>query len=321
MTPYTEPMDLGEIYGNTFAITRRTLAGVGGIALLMLIVGGLCYTYGQFLYVSKMLDAFAPYAGVDIKSDQKAAQAIGTAVLPALVPMLGSLLAFIALSIAAQTTLTAGGWEALTGEDRGLVRRSLGRPLVVAFLQTIILGAIMVLIYALLLVVSFPFGESSKIIMMVGSMLAFLLIIAYTIVRIQNVVVEDRGPWRGLIASITRVKGNLPRVLGLLFMFGLVYAVGVLLINQLTSGDPLGALRMAGQGNAGGGDVDMTISALTAQKALMTWPYMIANTIWNSVTFVVLFNMSTVIYADLRARRGEFHPEGAEDEEGWASPN
>jgi hypothetical protein len=109
-------------------------------------------------------------------------------------------------------------------------------------------------------------------------------------------------------------------VLGVLFMFGLVYAAGTLIINQLIVGDPLGSMGMAGKGGAGGGDVDAGIAALTAAKQYLTWPYMIANAVWNSLTFIVLFNLSTVVYADLRARRGEFHPEGGEEGGEWEYP-
>ncbi len=179
--------------------------------------------------------------------------------------------------------------------------------------------AVMMVIYLLLVVIAWPMGDAGILLLSILLPLVVVVMLIYTIVRVQNVVVEERGPWQGMIASIARVKGNFWRIFLLVMAVILVWATGLLLINLLLNGNPMGnfGAMMNGGAEQSTGDIEDRVAALTMMKPYLEWPYIIISGIWSSLWFIVLFNLTTVIYADLLARRGEFQ---TEEEGEWELP-
>jgi len=319
MARYFEPMEIGDIFSSTFSITRRTLGGAGLTALLMLIVGSIISGYGGIVYITGTIEVMGNYIGVDLQHDAVKAQEMGMALLPLLGTYMGAMLVFALLAIAAQTLATAAGWEALTDQQSGLTRRAFGRPLIVNILQTIMIFAVLMVVYLLLVVIAWPMGEAGIVLLSVLLPLVVLVVMIYTFVRVQNVVVEERGPWQGMIASIARVKGNFWRIFLMVVAVVLVWFTGLLLINFLLNGNPMGSFgaMMNGGAEQSTADIEQRVAALTMMKPYLEWPYIIISGIWSSLWLVVLFNLTTVIYADLLARRGEFE---TEEEGEWELP-
>jgi hypothetical protein len=304
-------MDLGEIYGSTFALIRRTSA-VALFIFLALFGVAVLYGYGNMLYVGAQA-AIAAKGGFAQGADPKVQQEAAQAMIGALVPFFCIMVIFLVGITFTHVAATTAGWDAINGRPVRLgevLSRTVRRPYWMSLIQTLIFLAIMMMIALVVAVVAYVLsgGNPGRVGLYFGGLV--LIVLAYPMVatsfRVHKVVVESRGPWQGMIASIAMVKGYWWPTFGRLFLLGL--AIGAV---QLIIGFAMGTMKMPDAAMTNPADPDAVALALQQAKESYTWGYVLINGLLISVFFTFLYYLLTPMYVDLRARHGDFL---AEDE-------
>ncbi|MDB5034170.1 MAG: hypothetical protein JWQ98_1411 [Chlorobi bacterium] len=315
MDEHFVPMSFGEIFGMGWRLTFRTLRTAG--LLLVLIYLPVMLMMGLSLH-----NLFATLGTLDITRSRFADSPDFNALV---MNLMGTFLLLIPLIIILQLAIpysqcvtVMAGWEEANGRDMGLgemLRRSLKRPFWHILLQGLIVSAIagmampvcmmiLALISAVLRQVS---GVFAVLVIFLGG-LAMMVALIYFAVAIglgkQEVVAEDRGPWKGLIASIALVRPYWFRAFGV----GLVLGIILMFLYMIFSIPA--AIHFAGfvadLGQVDRNDPRVAREIFSHMGSLISpWLFL---PIGLMGVFMTLFstNVSTALYIDLRARRGDF---------------
>lgn len=315
-TNHIQPMEFGEIYGTTFSLMRRTL----GVALISVVLITASVMLGMTALMN-MQAASAQMAESGVidengqpvdKNDTEALERAAAPVIAALIPLGGAVVLMLVVSVFAQVSIAMAGWHALTEEPLTVgevVRRSLGRPFWISLVQTIILLLVVMIVGVnyVVLTVALAGGPGSgpplflTVLMMVAIAYAFVV----TSMRMHRVVVEGRGPWKGIISSIALVNPMLLRTFGILAV-GMICWGAIMYVESVLAGT-------AGTMGNGGGGASAIIQQYEAMKKAITPGTMALSGLLTALASVFFFYLFTPIYADLRARRGDFL--GGEDED------
>lgn len=297
-----QPMGFGEYFTSTLKLIQRTLGTAAIPAFVILVAMSIIQGFGTLLYFEGAVEAL-PLLGAGASQEDQAAG--GMMILKALVPLiLTSLVAVLGL-IFVQVMTAVAGWHSLNNEPLGLgeiMERTVGRPLWFGVVQTIILSLIMGAILLFLAIILFSAGlvqgSSSTVIFLLVSLYPFIA----TTFRIHKTSIEDRGPWQGLISSIVLVNSNFARVFGALAVFGVIFGVVAYGIGMVTG---TSGMTMS----TGGSDPAANLEAMKSMLQNYTWGTIITSGLVSSAMMVFGCYLLTPLYADSRARRGEFLPQ------------
>lgn len=316
-TNHIQPMEFGEIYGTTFSLIRRTL-GVAIISIVLIAASTmLVMTAGMNMQAASAQMAASGVIDengqpVD-KNDTEALERAAAPVMAALVPLGGAMVLMLVVSVFAQVATAMAGWHALTDEPLTvgeIVSRSLGRSFWISLVQTIILLFVMMIVgvnYVVLTVVlaGGP-GHGPPLFLTVVMMLVIAYAFVVTSMRIHRVVVEGRGPWRGIISSIALVNPMLMRTLGIVVV-GMIGWGAIMYLQSVLTGT-------SDTMTNGGGGASAIIQQYELMKKVVTPATMALGGLLTALASVFFFYLFTPIYADLRARRGDFLEGEDEDE-------
>jgi hypothetical protein len=315
-----EPAGFGTILGNGFTLLGRTISNSGVLTLLMVIPFSILLTYG----LSSYLTAIAGFVGSAESPESVNAEQIGK--------MMGPILLFYALvflyllaMLATQTATVLFAWEAAEGRRMGIgeaLGRIIRKPLWIVLVQTVMILIIMMMaFFAFSLILAALVGGATAgdspgaavalvpvLTVLFGAGVVYFLVA--TIFRVHRVTIEDRGPWHGLVASIALVKGNWWRVFGLLFVIYLiVFAVSIPFFALI--GDDL--IDMSAAMRAGTANNPAVMAEFAENMAaLFSWKFVVFQIVQGVATWLLLSNLLTAMYIDLRARRGEIATDDSE---------
>ncbi|MEP7220438.1 MAG: hypothetical protein ABI876_16050 [Bacteroidota bacterium] len=307
-----QPMDFGEVFANTFTVIRRTFSRGGWIVLLLLVAAGIFFAWNYMNYVEGSYKVLSKFAGVDLKTDLKVTQDMQSQLIGVVIPFIGGLLFFLVLNLVAQTIATVASWEGVNNypvELGPLLRRSLGKVFFYNIFQSIALGAVIALAYLVAGIIAFATGSVGSIspATVVAFMVAFLVILVVlllTMFRVQEVDVDDRGPFRGMISSITLFRTNKWRAVAPILAFAFAFSALSVLLSVLIMGDTSAMMGMSS--SSSGKDIETQVATLAHARSTMTWKYFLPRAFIDAFGYLFLFNLITVVYTDLRIRRGDY---------------
>jgi hypothetical protein len=207
-----------------------------------------------------------------------------------------------------QVVVIAAGWNHLVEEETTLIailRKVFARAVWVALLQTILLIMIIGVGILGIAVLGGMLGGALMSGGTGGKVLGFLIVLIVllagfigaiylgvaSVFRMHEVVCEDRGPWRGLISSMALVKGSWWRVLGLILVVAVLAGIGMVVIQSI-----IGLVVPSPPGDG--------VSAMIAR--VTDWRLAILNSIPTALFWLFFVNFLTLLYTDLRVRRGDF---------------
>ncbi len=226
---------------------------------------------------------------------------------------------FVTSLLIVQTASTLFAWEAADGRRMGMLEGLgviLRRPFWMVMAQTFMVGLIVMLAFVAFIILgagaavgatAADTGGSSSTILSILAIIFFGALLYFfmaTLLRVHCVVIEERGPWRGLIASMALTKGNWWRVLGIVVI---AYVALVLLTAPfllLANDNMIDILQMMRGGTSD--DPEVLAERLASLSSLFSWKVMLPQIIQSIMLWPILSNFLTAIYIDLRARRGDF---------------
>ncbi len=316
-TNHIQPMEFGEIYGTTFSLIRRTL----GVAIISIVLIAASTMLGMTAMMN-MQAASAEMAASGVidengqpvdKNDTEALERAAAPVMAALVPLGGAMVLMLVVSVFSQVATALAGWHALADEPLALgeiLRRSFGRPFWISLVQTIILLFVVMIVGVNYVVLTVALaggpGNSPPLFLTVVVMLAIAYAFVVTSMRMHRVVVEGRGPWRGIISSIALVNPMLMRTFGIIAV-GMIGWGAIMYLQSVLTGT-------SDTMTNGGGGASAIIQQYEIMKKVMTPTTMALGGLLTALASVFFFYLFTPIYADLRARRGDFLVPEDEDE-------
>ncbi|MEO5928744.1 MAG: hypothetical protein ABIR47_02315 [Candidatus Kapaibacterium sp.] len=298
-----QPMDFGEVFANTFTVIRRTFSA-GIIVLLLLVAAVMIYSWGYTNFLGEMSTVFLKFGNINIEKDQKAAQELGQQMSAVVWPYLGSLLAAFVLFLFGQTIATVASWEGVNGHPidlGGLLKRSFGKLLLFNLIQWLALAVVMVMVALLMYILTFALvgkAAGSIIALMISSLVVFLP----TMFRVQEMDVDERGPFRGLTSAVSLLWTSAWRAVGPVLVLIIADVAILTLVSVLLTGTP----PAVGMGGGSGTDPQAAAAALARVRAMMTPGVFAATVAIHSLVLLFLFNLITVVYTDLRIRRGDY---------------
>jgi hypothetical protein len=319
MTEYNyQPLSFAGILAHGWRLTLRTAMSGGTLAIAALLPLGMAVDHFAKGFYQALAKAFS--TNPNILADPEAiVLAVGTEVSGGYSFLfLFYLLALIYIQVA----ITSVSWEATGGYHPGIgdaVRGSLGRRFRFGLLQSFIVFFI-IQVGSLPLELFQEFGrgvapmfEAAAMVLMMMAISWFSVIITF---RIHEIVVDGRGPWRGLIASIALVRGSFWRLAGLLLVIGGLSMVLVIVIP--------GAVNPRGiWGSVATLTPFLADSQNKAEAATFLTDYANSYSLVSSlvqraaipIAMLIAINLLTAMYVDLRVRRGDFEEPGEQEAE------
>lgn len=302
------PMEFGEVYTRAFGLLGR----IGGVALLALV---LCIGSGYLMNVVGLDAQESQLAMLDElgQGGGEPSQAAAGAAMMAGIMALGVMIVYIGVVVFASVMLMMAAWEALNDRPASpgeLLGHVLRRAYWAVLVQCIIVGVILVLYALLLVLIGTIAGAGDQkvltVVMLVGvaPLLYPLMLVAFAPYR---TAIDGRGPWQGIIASIALVKGQWMRA----FALFAVALIALIAVNILVSS--LADLPRMGFNIGAPGDYREQARMLREMIANQTPMKLLVGAVMQSVGSVIMTVIVLVIYADLRARRGEFDEVAGED--------
>ncbi len=302
-------MDFGEIFGTAMQLIRRTLPTfLGGAVLLML--GYTLYTYTMIDMMGAMAHA-AESGLLGPNPDPEQSKMLLQLIMPSLGMMILSVVLFLIVLQFVQVLATLTSWDAINEQPIGFgeaIGRSFGRPFWIALVQGIIVGAVLMAVFFLALIVlagasggQMGAGGSAAS-LVIGLPLIIGVAIVYLLIslRVHTVVAEGRGPWNGLIGSITLVKTGFLKTFGVLFLAGLGFGAVSFIVSMLLGG-PSGSMNFGGNN-----DPDAIIESYKRMQEAGLLGVGVANGLVSGLGLMFTSYLLTPLYVDLRARRGDF---------------
>lgn len=306
------PLEFGELFGRGFELTRRTFSSAGVISIILYVLIGVV---AGLLFKSVFTSLGDVIAGAELtRNDEAAASAVA-------MNMLSAFAGFIPLALFALfaypfmiTACTTAGWEATNDNDISigeLISRSIGRPMWHIVAQYVLLFvAYLVLSFALSLIMGLfvaILGEGG------GRLVSFAFLVGMVYLGVclsmasHKIVIEGRGPIKSLGASFALVKGNWWRVAGVFIILIIGYYALTVVIALVFAGSMMSALvDFASLAESARGNPSATASLFANFASVFPlWIFVVFGALGGAFA-LVMTNMLTAIYTDLRARRGEF---------------
>jgi hypothetical protein len=319
MTEYNyQPLGFAGILAHGWRLTLRTALSGGILGLALLLPLGMAMDHFAKGFYQALAKEFA--TNPNILADPEAiVQAVGTEVSGGFSLLF---LFYLLALIYVQVAITNVSWEATGGYHPGIgdaLRGSFGRRFRFGLLQSLMLFFI-IQIGSLPLELFQEFGRGVAPMVEAMAMALMMIAISYfsviTTFRVHEIVVDERGPWRGLISSIALVRGSFWRLAGLLLVIGGLTMVVVIMIP--------GAVNPRGiWGSVATLTPLLADSGNKAETATFVTDYASSYTLLSSllqraaipVAMLIAINLLTAMYVDLRVRRGDFEePEEQEAE-------
>lgn len=312
MNEHLQPMNFGGMVRRTWGLTLATAARIGPIMLI--------YHLLLMFMVWWIIDGIFTLLPQLITESQRTpnGQLDPDTALNLILPIYGRMILATPLNLLAQilspwlqTMTVYASWGEVNGEHPGLgglMRRPFKRALWMVIAHMLIIGGIaslgsMVLVpfVAVGTAVVLPLGIAAGF----GFFLALLYFIVAASLSVHFIALDDRGPWKGLIASITLVKNDWWRAFSLLAIIWCVVAViaapaGIwMVLNVIDVVRTLGIVS---------NPEDPAVAAeFFAQIGRMLSPWMfVIYGVASSAFSLLMINAQTVLFVDLRARRGDF---------------
>jgi hypothetical protein len=313
--PELRPLSFGEIYSSAWSLLPRTLPNAGLMALLIMVP----FTWVNWLQQkSLMLDFVEIMPRLNSSSNSAP---------PELIAMMGSILGMVGLNLLggllivwllnAMVTAAWGGYNGHTVGIGSMLREAGGKRYWYSVVQFFIVFAILFMAYivfiVLFLLVSLVFAPLG-IILFPLFFAAALYFMGLIVLSRHQIMLEGRGPWRGLIASMSLIKGNWWKTIALcillivpfMLLSSAVYFPMVQDIAAFVKSHPEFVKAMS---PAVGTQPDQTVIASFYKMLANTipgWIFPILGAI-QAISLVVLNNGLTALYVDLRTRRGDFN--------------
>lgn len=324
-----KPSGFGAVLGNGFSLVGRTFSNSGVLTLLVAVPSTILLTYGISAYMTA-LGGFMGSATPENMSPEQMNRLVGPMML-----FYAIMFIYFAVLLILQTVTALFAWEAADGRRIGILE-GLGtifrKPFWIVMVQTFMIGVIMMLAFfafALLAggaAVGATAGDSGGAaatilsILVILFALAILYFVVATIFRVHTVVIEDRGPWRGLIASMALVKGNWWKVLALLIFIYVAVAIVSAPFYLLMADDMIDILNAMKGGSSN--DPEVMAEFAATMQGLLSWKFIAAQVIQGAATWLLLSNFLTAMYIELRARRGDFEEmdDSQLDDTAWGEP-
>jgi hypothetical protein len=297
------PMGLGTIYASAGRLSARTaLRGLGAALLLIvpcyLLMGSAMRAF--FLGAARIVTEH----GSDLSQLQP--QDLGDVAGSFAFAMAMALLLALASSIA-QLAVTVECWdrslliERTTGD---WLRRLFGRPMAMMIAQLVVLMLVLTVAgFAYILLAAALAGAAGSIGGDIAIFLPMAVVIYFaiaTVFRLHEIVADDRGPWRSLLSSMALTRGHWWKVIVVLLPLGLV-AGG---ISQLIS-PSIDTIDID--------DIKSVAAGYRSMAAAFTPLHSLLLGLLSAVAQFLLINLLTALYVDLRARRGDFDFDEAEE--------
>jgi len=302
------PAPLGSVLSRGWELSRRTLP-TSGLLFLVIIVP---------MTVLTGLAAKSLFLGImEIVRTQGGGTMDEEAMINhMMVPLLGSYMAIIMLSLLYQfllpytsTASIIAGWSAVN-DDRDLslgdiLRRALRRPFWYILAQGILVGVIIGVANFISSMLGLLLGLATAGIGAFVVQIAFIIALIYYVVATtfskHEIVVNDRGPMKSLLASIELVKGNWGRIFGIMALATIATSICYLpvIIPIL-----LDVIRAFGVISSNPDDTALIAGELLPAFSLAFSPLVLLYAGLVTAAAMHLFtNILTVLYADLRGNR------------------
>ncbi len=312
MPNYTmTPAPLGSVLARGWELSRRTLP-TSGLLFLVIIVPMTVLT--GFVAKTLMLGIMelVRTQGAGTMDEQAVEQMMGQM----MVPLLGSYMAIIMLSLLYQfllpyatTASIIAGWSAVNDDEDltlgDILRRAIRRPFWYILAQGILVGVIIGVANFISSMLGLLLGLATAgigaFVVQIAFMGALVYYIIATIFSKHEIVVNDRGPMKSLLASIELVKGSWGRIFGLMALvtaavaicylpIGIPILLDVIKAFGVISSNPDDTALMAGE----------LLSAFSLAFSPLTLIYVGLVT---AASMHLFTNITTVLYADLSGSR------------------
>jgi|GEM_PF-1730840 len=315
-----QPMSFGGVYSYTFWLIRQTL-GPTMLAVVILAVFSILFGYGFSTSFHSLTEFVGTLPASGGPMDEAAQERMGRAFLGWIMPIFATGIVFFLAFRFTQILATSAGWDAATGDQRSigeLAGASFGRPLWMSVAQTILVGVLWIavsMVFGIIMGVAGGASGSSAFSAILGYILQGLQIwfsIA-TITTIPLITVEDRGPWKSLVASLALGRGYWWRNFALFIVPGLLLGIISILLVIASIGELSPSLLSAFESPS---DPNDPMMAMTRLQTLMGFiaPTITVMMVIGAVITPFFYHLTTAIYIDLRARRGDFMVEGEDDD-------
>jgi hypothetical protein len=323
MTDYNyQPLDFSGILKHGWNLTLRTAIGAGIPALILLLPLGMAVGHFGKEFFSSLALLIEHYGiPVDSPPSEGFIREYVTLIRPMF--LYGIMIFFYIIGgLYIQSIATRLSWEAVGGRSPGIaegLHNSFGRTFWNNILQSLFLG----IIAGMAMIASSIFqafgrtiGPMFEVIPLVALYgIAFYFTVA-TVFRVHELVVDGRGPWQGLIASMALVRRHWWRVASLVLLIGILGVVLTSVLPQLFI--PGSAYQDAVRpGFPPSGEYDPKVIAAMFKEVAHS--ITLVSTLIQSIAIpvVLLFgiNLLTAKYVDLRVRRGDFDEEIGPDGE------
>lgn len=310
------PMEFGEILSGAFKLTGRTFGSAGVVTIVTLLLFSIVIAYTTQSYLSAVGAAFSAASGINPETD---AQAFQNAMAPMIGPMITSVgvqFLYLLAIIFAQVLVTLAGWYAAHNEKigiGGLFSLAFKRSYWMAAIQTVMLAIFfIVVLMGLAIVVALlarVTGDVATSLLMPVLYVVIIWFLVKTLTRLQLIAIEDRGPWQGLMASLTLSRGNWWRSFGVVLVPTLVMGAATILVSVAMMGGK-GLFDMPMGVNAGPGGNTGNYAVLGAKMKDManalTYPFFLVSGLIMSLYLMYMTHVTTLLYIDLKGRRGDF---------------
>lgn len=303
------PMEFGEMLGGSFRLTGQTIGTAGILTIIVIVGSSLLVGLATQSYFDAIIASFTAASGLNPEKDGEAFQKAMMPMMGAMALNFGIQFVYLLVIVFTQVITTLAGWYAVHGQKIGL-----GDLLGLAFKRSYWMSAIQTLMIVIFLFVLYLAAA------ILGAVLGipYLFLIPYALfvvwfmvkvlTRLQLICIEDRGPWQGMMASSTLSKGNWFRSFLVVLAPTLVMgAVSVLSSMALMGGRGLFDLQGASV-SAEGNDVDygQLVIQMKAMRESFTSTFFAVTGAITAIYILILTHLSTLLYIDLKGRRGDF---------------
>jgi hypothetical protein len=308
-------MGFGTIYRSTGRLIART-AVRGVLSSLVLIVPA--YMFVGVTTRAFLLDAVAiieRHAAKGAEATPEVLQQIVAEIAGGALMVVGAVMLLVLGATIVQVLVTVDSWDHAVGVRRdvvGWLRKSFGRPFAVALAQVLIIAIMMAMfLFAFAMVsaiLSAATGGFGATLLAISSVVVLVFFLVATLFRLHEIVADERGPWRALVSSAALVRPEFWRTIATIAPMVIVfYLAGDIVGLAISSSTPPPVLREESIDLRELGEIYRTMAAGLAPAATALIGSIAA------LTQFITINLLTALYVDLRARRGDFDFDEAEE--------
>lgn len=324
MHPLQRHLQFGEILGEGWTLTKRTAPTAG--LLLFVIYMPLMLAVG--FMAESMINGFASIAILQ-RMEMEGGEVDPDTAMNMMMPFFRLMFIIVPMSLVyqllqpfGQTAATLASWEAINDRDLGfgeMLRRTFNRSFWYVVAQGLLIGVVAAIASGALMFVALLVGLATfgigALVVYVAYYVAMIYAMVAIVFRIHLIVVEGRGPWQGLIASINLTKNSWWRVFGILLAIGAVTGILVIpiLLPQIFSlVSSISTLPTPPPQGENDPEFLLAVAAML-DDAISPWTFAAFGLLIPAVNLFII-NVLTTLYTDLRTRRGDFAEDLGEDD-------